>query len=174
MSFNNLFVTYSSMSYCCRYETMISCLDPHAPRVEDVQTALCNIEKDSLTYLRNLFVKKRQPGATHLLLFLLSDERRNRKPYTMPIQYVPYKSIRNQFVRDLTVNIKTEMMRLGLKPVGRYFYGNTSSSQDLYNSIFLKLTIKKGAHFMIFCSHKWPFSFSLCNQRHLSLLNLGE
>lgn len=100
---------------------MISCLDPHAPRVEDVQTALCNIEKDSLTYLRNLFVKKRQPGATHVLLFLLSDERRNRKPYTMPIQYVPYKSIRDQFVRDLTVNIKTEMMRLGLKPVGRYF-----------------------------------------------------
>lgn len=48
---------------------MISCLDPHAPRVEDVQTALCNIEKDSLTYLRNLFVKKRQPGATHVLLF---------------------------------------------------------------------------------------------------------
>ena len=57
-----LFVTYSSMSYCCRYETMISCLDPHAPRVEDVHTALCNIEKDSPTYLRNLFVKKRQPG----------------------------------------------------------------------------------------------------------------
>ena len=117
---------------------MISCLDPHAPRVEDVHTALCNIEKDSLTYLRNLFVKKRQPGATHVLLFLLSDERKNRKPYTMPIHYVPYKSIRDQFVRDLTVNIKTEMMRLGLKPVGRYFYGSTSSSRDLYNSIFLK------------------------------------
>ena len=123
---------------------MISCLDPHAPRVEDVHTALCNIEKDSLTYLRNLLVKKCQPGATHVLLFLLSDERRNRKPYTMPIQYVPYKSIRDQFVRDLTVNIKTEMMRLGLKPVGRYFYGSTSSSRDLYNSIFfLNLPLKK-------------------------------
>ncbi|CAH3192539.1 unnamed protein product, partial [Porites evermanni] len=115
------------MSYCCRYETMISCLDPHAPRVEDVHTALCNIEKDSLTYLRNLFVKKRQPGATHVLLFLLSDERKNRKPYTMPIHYVPYKSIRDQFVRDLTVNIKTEMMRLGLKPVGTVTDGEFNS-----------------------------------------------
>ena len=62
----------------------------------------------------------------------------------MPIHYVPYKSISDQFVRDMTVNIKTEMMRLGLKPVGRYFYGSTSSSRDLYNSIFfLNLPLKK-------------------------------
>ena len=65
-------------------------------------------------------MKKRQPGATHVLLFLVSDERRNRKPYALPVQYVPYKSIRDQFVRDLTDIIKTEMIGLGLKPVGKF------------------------------------------------------
>ena len=84
-------------------------------------TALQHIEKDALCYLRNLFIKKRQPGATHVLLFLVSDERRkNRKPYALPVQYVPYKSIRDQFVRDLTDIIKREMIALGLKPVGKF------------------------------------------------------
>ena len=102
-----------------KYETMISCLNPQAPRLKDVITAFGNIEKDSLTYLRNLFIKKRQPAATHALLFLVSDERRNRKPYALPVQFVPYRSIKDQYVRDLTDSIKTEMMQMNLKPVGK-------------------------------------------------------
>ena len=65
-----------------------------------------NIKEDHLTYLRNLFIKMRQPVATHVLVFLLSDERRNTKPYALPIQYVPYRSIKDQYVRDVTNNIK--------------------------------------------------------------------
>jgi len=84
--------------------------------------ALKSIEKDMMTYLRNLFIKKRQPGATHVLLFLLSDERRNKKPFALPVQYVPYHSLRDQFLRDLTNNIKQEMMRMELKTVGKNSY----------------------------------------------------
>ena len=80
---------------------MISCLDPASPRVEDVQKAYKSLENDMIVYLRNLFIKKRQPAASHVLLFLLSDERRNRKPFAIPVQYVPYHSLRDQFVRDL-------------------------------------------------------------------------
>ena len=101
-----------------KYATMISCLNQEVPHERDVITALQNIEKDALTYLRNLYIKKRQPGATHVLLFLISDERRNRKPYALPVHYVPYKSIRDQFVRDLTDNIKREMMKMSLTPFG--------------------------------------------------------
>lgn len=32
-----------------------------------------------LKYLRNLFMKKRQPAATHVLAILLSEECRNKK-----------------------------------------------------------------------------------------------
>lgn len=101
-----------------KYGTMISCLNQEVPCERDVIIALQTIEKDTLTYLRNLYIKKRQPGATHVLLFLISDEHRNRKPYALPVQYVPYKSIKDQFVRDLTNSIKREMMKMSLKPVG--------------------------------------------------------
>ena len=67
-----------------------------------------------MVYLRNLFIKKRQPAATHVLLFLLSDEKRNKKPFAIPVQYVPYHSLRDQYVRDLTDSIKREMMRMEL------------------------------------------------------------
>ena len=72
-----------------KYHGMMLCLHQQLPRVKEVVSALKNIESDALCYLRNLFVKKRQPGATHVLLFLLSDERRNQKPYALPVWYVP-------------------------------------------------------------------------------------
>ena len=84
-------------------------------------------------YLRNLFVKKRQPGATHVLLFLVSEERQNKKPYALPVQYIPYKSSKDQYVRDMTDAIKSKMMELDLKPVG-----------TLDEIIFLCLKISKG------------------------------
>ena len=102
-----------------KYETMKACLCQQAPREKDVVTALKNVEHDALTYLRNLFIKKRQPGATHVLLFLVSDERRNKKSYALPVQYIPYKSIKDQYVRDMTDAIKSKMMEMDLKPVGK-------------------------------------------------------
>ena len=71
-----------------KYETMKACLCQQAPREKEVVTALQNVEHDALMYLRNLFVQKRQPGATHVLLFLVSDERRNKGPYALPVQYI--------------------------------------------------------------------------------------
>ena len=117
------FNTLLQQSQCFKekYQDMLDCLALQEPRIKDVVTAFRNIEKDSCTYLRSIFVKKRQPAATHILLFLISDERRNKKPFAIPVQYVPYKSIRDQFVRDLTNNIKAEMMKMGLKPVGKSF-----------------------------------------------------
>lgn len=96
-------------------------------------SALQNVEHDALTYLRNLLVKKRQPGATHVLLFLVSDERQNKKPYALPVQYIPYKSIKDQHGRDMTDAIKSKMMELDLKPVG-----------TLDEIIFFCLKISKG------------------------------
>lgn len=76
------------------------------------------LSPDHLIYLRNLFKKKRI-CATHILVFMVADERRNSKPYAIPILYVPYKGIRDQEVRDLTKKIKTEMTNAHLKVVGK-------------------------------------------------------
>ena len=85
---------------------------------KEVATCLKNIRDDKYKYLRNLHCKKRQPAATHVLVFLVSEERRNKKPYALPVQYVPYKSIRDQQVRDLVNEIKEAMVAAGMKPVG--------------------------------------------------------
>lgn len=70
-----------------------------------------------LQYLRNLFKKKRT-CATHIMVFMVADEQRNSKPYAIPVQYIPYKGIRDQEVRDLTKGIKVQMTNADLKVVG--------------------------------------------------------
>ena len=83
------------------FESFLPFLNPVGPRVEDIVGQLTEKRDDFLKYLRNLFVKKRQPGATHVFVFLVSEERRNRKPYCLPVQYIPYHSLKDQYVRDL-------------------------------------------------------------------------
>jgi len=117
VEFNTLL--QQSQSFKEKFELMISLLNPTCPRARDVKKQFKNLLPDMRKYLRNLFVKKRQPGATHVLLFLISDERRNKKPFAMPVQYVPYKSIRDQYLRDMTDKIKQEMVKMDLKPVGK-------------------------------------------------------
>ena len=64
-------------------------------------------------------MKKRQPAATHVLIIMVSEERRNRKPYSLPVQYVPYHTICDQYIRDLSKSVKLKMTELGMT-VGKY------------------------------------------------------
>ena len=52
------------------------------------------------------------------MLFLVSDERRQSKPYCQPVQYKPYHSVKDQYVRDMALKIREEMKALEMKPVG--------------------------------------------------------
>ena len=100
-------------------DNLLTHLQPGCARVQDVASSLKDLQEDLQKYLRNLFVKKRQPAATHVLAILISEERRNKKPYAIPVQFVPYCSIRDQYIRDVTAKVKTEMVKMDLKPVGR-------------------------------------------------------
>ena len=70
-------------------------------------------------FLRNLS-KKERTAASHVLVFMLSDEGRWRKPYAFPIRYIPYKTIKDQYVRDFGKVIKLKMKEKGLKLVGKF------------------------------------------------------
>jgi len=83
-----------------------------------VGVCLSNIHPDTMKYLRNLFKKKRSP-ATHVLVTMISDEKRNRKPYALPVRYIPYRTIKDQFVRDLNKELKEKMVERGLHVVGK-------------------------------------------------------
>lgn len=94
-------------------------------KIKDMDTQECKIrlrrlQKEYKTYLTNVFKKKREPPASHVMVVMVSDERRNKKPYALPVKCVPYNSISDQFVRDITKDIRVKMLEMGLAHVGKY------------------------------------------------------
>ena len=103
------------------YEPELRQLNPAVVRPQDlraVKTSLRGMTGDAKSYLRNLFKKKRT-AATHVLVLMLSDERRQKKPYALPVRFIPYKSLRDQYVRDFTREVKKHMTERGLSIVGK-------------------------------------------------------
>lgn len=70
-------------------------------------------------YTRNLFKKKRL-AASHVEVIMISDEKRNRKPYPLPVKFVPCQTLKDQQIRELNLEIKQKMAENGLKVVGWY------------------------------------------------------
>jgi len=103
-----------------RIDNLLPYLDPTCPRIDDVIASLQNLYKQLADYFCNLFVKKRQPASTHILIMMVSEERRNKKLYALPVQYVPYHTIRDQYIRDLRKSVKMKMTELGMTAVGKY------------------------------------------------------
>ena len=52
-------------------------LDPANPQRAHVVSVLKDSQIDMALYLRNIFKRRRQPAATHVLVLMVSDERRN-------------------------------------------------------------------------------------------------
>ena len=103
------------------YERCIGMLDPNT--WNERQRVSCKATlKDSRTkgseYLRNLFKKKRV-AADHIVVIMVSDEKRNKKPYALPVKFIPCTTLRDQFVRDLNREVKTKMTERGLLVVGK-------------------------------------------------------
>ena len=55
---------------------------------------------------------------THVLVFMISNEERDKKPYALPIQYIPYKGLSNLKVRQLANKIIHEMDARNMKVAG--------------------------------------------------------
>lgn len=68
-------------------------------------------------YLKDLFLKKRLP-AKYLLVFVIADELRNRKPYAVPVQFLPYKSITDSKLIELETALQCVMEKHGMTVVG--------------------------------------------------------
>ena len=80
--------------------------------VQDLQPSLKE-------YMRQLFKKKRE-AATHIMVVLASDEFRRSKPYSIPLQYLTYTSIRDQQIRDITGAVKERLLAAGVLVVGKF------------------------------------------------------
>lgn len=61
----------------------------------------------------------RRSAATHLFVVMISSELRNKKPYALPIQCLPYAGLKESDVRTIVVNVVKEMDVRGMKVRGR-------------------------------------------------------
>ena len=103
------------------YEEQLSCLNPavFVPLgMQSIMASLRALVQPAKSYLRNLFKKKRT-AATHILVLMLSDERRNKKPCALPVRYVAYRSLCDQYVCDITKDVKVTMKERGFNLVGK-------------------------------------------------------
>ena len=83
-----------------------------------VKQLLPNLIRRLLTYLHGLFTKRRNP-ASHLLIFMISDELRNRKQYAVPVRFLPYKSLTDKMLRDLQLEVEHKMRTVDMDVVGK-------------------------------------------------------
>ena len=79
-------------------------------KMSEVKSILTSIVKGVYLYRRVV--------ATHVLVIMISTESRSSKPYALPVQCIPYASLRDSNVRDLLNTVIKEMVKLGMKVAG--------------------------------------------------------
>lgn len=60
----------------------------------------------------------RRTVASHVLVIMISTESRNRKPYALPVQCIPYSSFKDSKIRVVLNSVIREMISLGMKVAG--------------------------------------------------------
>ena len=89
-----------------------------SPRRVNVPRQLSELRKQLEEYIKGVTTKRRE-AASHLLVFMVSDEQRSSKPYAIPIRALPYRSITDDMVRRLRDEIRDAMHELGMLAVGK-------------------------------------------------------
>ncbi|XP_028416819.1 uncharacterized protein LOC114541027 [Dendronephthya gigantea] len=82
-----------------------------------VKTSMMKLRDKLLGYFKELYSKKRI-AATHLMIFMISDELRNTKPYAVPVRFMPYSSITDAKLRELELQIEDAMVTVNMVAVG--------------------------------------------------------
>ena len=72
------------------------------------------------SFIRRVTRHKRT-AATHVLVFMISPEEKRKKPYAIPVQCIPYKSLSDAKVRELANKVICEMVKRDMKISGMQF-----------------------------------------------------
>jgi hypothetical protein len=91
---------------------------------------LCSL-RGRLTEAVKLITKHQRTEATHIFVFMISSETRNRKPYALPVQCLPIASLKDAQVRDLANNIVAVMKQKEMKVAGTIIMSFMGSTQRI-------------------------------------------
>jgi len=84
---------------------------------ENIPSQLTTVRTKLLAFIKGVTRHRRIP-ATHILVFMISNEDRRKKPYALPIQCIPYKGLTDAKIRQLANNIISEMVKRKMNVAG--------------------------------------------------------
>lgn len=53
------------------------------------------------------------------MVFMIADEKRDLKPYAVPVRFLPYHSVTDCRLRELRDELRSTMVNLGMVVVGK-------------------------------------------------------
>ena len=106
---------------------------------------LSSIREKRLELIRNIMRFRRKP-ATHVFVFMISSELRDKKPYALPVQCIPYAGLTENDLRRLVNKLVNTMVTHGLPSnvAGIYLF---SSMKNIYMNLFIELGFVSNGEF---------------------------
>ena len=102
---------YTELSCCINFCTDRLFHSHNAPnKLTKIRSKLCEVVKRIAHFRRN--------PATHVFVLMVSSETREKKPYSLPVQCIPYSGLKEVELRRLVSDLCKEMTSLGLKVSG--------------------------------------------------------
>jgi len=85
---------------------------------QNIPRKLANIRSSLCDLIKRVAHFRRTP-ATHVFVLMVSSDARDRKPYALPVQCLPYAGLKETEVRRLVSDLSREMVSLGMKVSGK-------------------------------------------------------
>ena len=83
----------------------------------NVALKISNLKKRLTSFVESLSIQQRT-SATHIWVIMISPEDRRSKPYALPVQCIPYKSLTATVARDIINSIIKVMKSKGMDVAG--------------------------------------------------------
>lgn len=93
--------------------------DPEYDKIADNFGRKLSIFKVPSTAFLKKAVRYQRTAATHLLVKMISPEERNKKPYALPVQCLPYESLTDMTALSIANKVIAEMAKRGMKVAGK-------------------------------------------------------
>ena len=98
----------------------------HSWQQDNIPSQLKEIRTNLVAFIRGI-TRHQRTAATHILVFMISNEERREKPYAIPEQCLPYKGLTDGRVRELSNKLIEEMTKRKMKVAGECVYTHMQS-----------------------------------------------
>lgn len=113
--------------------------DPVYDGVQDNCARKLTCFRENLSSFVQRVSRYHRKAASHLLVVMISTEDRKTKPYALPVQCIPYRSLKDVEVRNIANRVIEEMQKRGMKVAGILLLFSGVKHVDLPFSFFPSL-----------------------------------